>query len=303
MCSISIIIPTTCNQSREQCLLRAIDSALNQTNVDVEVLVVVNGERLDRNLFNKLKLDSRLSVFYLPEGNVSKARYHGIVQSNNNYFGFLDDDDELLPDSLRDRFDVLNADDSACVGVSNGYFFDIEDHLHVDGSFYQEILNSTAFSFLKKNWFASPAALYKKSHIDIKLFNINYSYFELSYIFFKLLESHYKIAFFNIVAYRCYEDTVASASKSEAYRIAYPDMLKLILRMDLPQVIKVKLKRKYIVGLNSLSVYFLDNKKFKAAFLYHAKCLINGGFDYFPYTRRILFLYVYDLFLARKTSK
>ncbi len=288
MCGISIIIPTTCSKHREHCLLRAIDSALDQADIHVEVIVVANGDRFDHDLFEQLKEDRRLSVIYLPEGNVSQARYHGITQSKHDCFVFLDDDDELLPNTLKHRLDVLNADDSACVVVSNGYFFNGIDRLLVDGDFYKKILESTELSFLAKNWFASPAALYKKSRVDTVLFNVNYQYFEMSYIFFKLIERHYKLVFIKSAAYRCHEDTELSASKSEAYSLAYPCMLRLILEMDLSDPLKEKIRRKYVASFNSLSNYFLQKGDRKKAFLFHIKCLLNGGIGYVSYTRRFL---------------
>ena len=290
MSGISIIIPTTCSRQRVYCLLRAIDSALDQKNISVEIIVVVNGNLFDQDLFEQLKADSRLSTYYLAEGNVSKARYYGITQSNQNYFSFLDDDDELLPNTLKQRFDVLNTDNEACVAVSNGYFFDGKDRQHVDSNFHQKILESIEFSFLEKNWFASPAALYKKKKIDTMLFDMEHQYFEMSYIFFKLVEKQYKIIFINTLAYRCHEDNGASASKSEAYRIAYPGMIKLILGMDLSDAIKKILKRKYVSGLNSLSAYFLIKGDIKKAFYFHMKCLLSGGINYIFYSRIFLTL-------------
>lgn len=285
---VSVIIPTNCSESREQSLLRAVDSALDQADVCVDVIVVVNGDRYDGGVFELLKADDRLKVFYIPEGNVSKARYLGITRCNNDYFTFLDDDDELLPNTLRYRLDVLNTDEAACVAVSNGFFFDGKDRLHVDNDFYIKIQKSLELSFFEKNWFASPAAIYKKSKIDIKLFDFEYKFFELTYLFFKLIEHNYKIIFINDVAYRCYENMSISASKSEAYLLAYPEMLLQVLKIKLSSTITNKLKRKYIKSLNSLSVYFLGKGEMKKAFYYHAKCLLNGGIEYIFFSRKFL---------------
>ena len=288
MCGTTIIIPTTCSKAREYCLRRAIDSALAQAGVEVEIIVVVNGEILDIDLFGKLKTDARLSVYYLPEGNVSKARYYGIVRGKHDCFAFLDDDDELLPNTLRHRLEVLNADGEAAVAVANGYIFDGGDNLHIDNDFYREILKSPELSFLEKNWFTTPSALYNKNRLDIKLFDMEFKYFELTYIFFKLIENRHKLVFDNSVAYRYHEDTATSASKSEAYSLAYPDMVKLILGMHLSAAAKRILKRKYLVSLNSLSNYFLGKGEIGKALYFHIKCLLNGGFNYIFYTRKLL---------------
>lgn len=286
---VSIIIPTTCSSQREFSLMQAIESALNQTDINVEVIVVVNGINFDQCLFEKIKVNSGISVYYCSEGNVSKARYYGINNISFDAFGFLDDDDEILPNTLKYSYYLLNENPDTAVVVSNGYFHSSDDKIHVDAGFYKDILDSQENSFLEKNWFTTPAALYKINKIDKSIFDISYKYFELTYIFFKLIEKEYKIVFNDVVSYRYYEDTIMSASKLESYKVAYPEMLKIIMGMNLSEEVKYKLKDKYIVGLNGLSVYYLENNQFKLAVYYHLKCLFSGGLKYFLYTRKVLF--------------
>lgn len=295
MYGISIIIPTTCSKHREKCLLRAIDSVLNQVDVCVEVIVVVNGNGFDYKLLEQLKLDTRLAVFYLSEGNVSRARFYGIKQSKYNFFAFLDDDDELLQNTLKARLYALVSDRYACVVVFNGYFFNGQDMLLVDNAFYQSILGSIELSFLDKNWFPSPAALYRKDKLDLSLFDMSHQYFELTYIFFKLIEEKYKLVFINQVAYRCFQDSFVSASKSEAYRLAYPEMLRIFINMNVSNDIKNKLKRRYVISLNSLSNYYLNKNNIKKSIYFHIKCLLAGGVEFIPYTRKLI--------LGNKNSK
>lgn len=283
-CGATIIIPTTCSRERSVCLLRAIDSALCQA-MAVQILVIVNGDRVCSELFERLWSDNRVQVFCLEEGNVSKARYFGIIQAKYNCFLFLDDDDELLPNTLKNSWEVLDRDEEACVVVSNGYFFGSKETLCVDDALYQKIQESMPLSFLERNWFAAPAALYKKSRIDVTLFDIDYRFFEISYIFFKLIENRYKILFINNAAYKCYEDTVFSASKSDEYMLSYPRMLQCIIAMQLSREIKARLRKKFIVSLNTISNYFLQQGDLKKAFFYHVKCLLNGGLIYIFYTR------------------
>lgn len=297
MFSVSVIIPTLCSKDRTNLLLRAISSCLAQEDLSVEIIIVVNGDRLDTELYQKINSDNRLSVFYLSEGNVSKARYYGIQQSSNDYFCFLDDDDELIPNTLVDRVAILSKNKQTAVVVSNGYFVDGEKKtLLVDDEFYQQILSSPVFGFLRKNWFTTPAALYNKKCISMGFFDIEYRYFELSYLFYKLIENNYNIEFIKQAGYNYYEDTANSASKSESYMLAYPEMLKIIMSMNLQEPVKKKLEDKYIVALNSVSVFYLNKKQFKQSFFYHYQCVINGGFSYFLYTRLIVKEFVLSKF-------
>ena len=261
MCKVSIIIPTTCSKNREQCLSRAINSVLAQANVFVEIIVVVNGDGFDHDLYESLKTDGRLTVFYLAEGHVSKARYYGVVQSSNDYFAFLDDDDELLPNTLRQRFDALEANKDVSVAIFNGYTFNGQvDQLVVDDTFLQKVTKSIELSFFEKNMFGNPSGIFNKKNMDINVFDIELKYFELTYIFLKLIENRYRLIFINEVAYRYYQNTNMSASKSEGYMLALPDMLKEAISMDISDEIKNILKKKYITALNGLSIYFLNQK-------------------------------------------
>lgn len=285
---VSVIIPTTCMKSRERSLFRAISSAFNQSINLLEVMLIVNGEQFDHELFEQFKADNRLSFFYLPVGNVSQARYHGITLSKYDCFVFLDDDDEFLPDTLKGRYELLNANDDACLVVSNGYLFDGEDHLLVDDAFYSNILESKEASFLNKNWFASPSVLYRKSRMDVEMFNFDYKYFEMTYIFFKIIEKRYNLVFSMEPVYRCYADTLLSASKSDGYMLAYPAMIRLVLNFDLSIETKIRLKRKYVVSLNVLSDYFIEKGRIWDAWIFYIRCLLSGGFDYFFCFRKFL---------------
>jgi|CXWL01.1.fsa_nt_gi glycosyltransferase involved in cell wall biosynthesis len=294
MSGVSIIIPTTCSKHREHCLLRAIDSALDQASIPVEIIVVVNGGKVDHDLFEKIKSNDRLSVLYLTEGNVSKARHFGILKSSHDYFAFLDDDDELLPNTLKQRFDALEADQYVSAVIFNGYIFNgTEDRLAVDDVFYQEVLTSIELSCLTRNIFGSLSAIFNKRNIDTDIFDIEYKYFELTYIFLRMIECRYKITFINELAFRVYEETSMSASKSEEYMLAFPVMLQQALLMKISEEMKRKLKEKYFTALNMLSVYFLNKGDIKKAFLFHMKCLLSGGVRYIFFTRKFLF-YKFD---------
>jgi glycosyltransferase involved in cell wall biosynthesis len=96
---VSVIIPT---YNRSELLPRALDSVLNQTYKDLEVLVVDDASTDDTSeVVAAYESDPR--VRYLPQEEnqgVSAARNKGLAEARGEFFAFLDSDDEWLPPKL-----------------------------------------------------------------------------------------------------------------------------------------------------------------------------------------------------------
>ena len=97
---VSVYIPT---KNRRQALEKAVDSVLNQTHQDVEVIVVSDGSTDDTEEYLKQKttVDSRLKYFIktTSEG-APAARNLAIKSATGEFITGLDDDDEFLPDRI-----------------------------------------------------------------------------------------------------------------------------------------------------------------------------------------------------------
>ena len=107
------------NFNRVRCVTRAIDSALAQTHQDLEVVVVDDAStdgsgELIREQFGQ---DSRVRLIEL-EGNVGagEAANVGIRAARGQLIGFLDSDDEWLPECLAAHTEVLSENPTA--GIS-----------------------------------------------------------------------------------------------------------------------------------------------------------------------------------------
>ncbi len=104
---VSIIIPT---YSRPDSLKNAIDSVLEQTYKNIEVIVVDdNGIGTKNNLFTKHLLknyrnDNRVKyIEHKTNKNGSAARNTGIKNASGYYIGFLDDDDTFFPNKILEQ--------------------------------------------------------------------------------------------------------------------------------------------------------------------------------------------------------
>ncbi len=99
---ITMVIPTTCYANRRESLLRAVATARAASNQLIVVLAVVNGSRVDADTLTALS-EQPVQVDRQQEGSlpIALARGRSLVQTP--FFGFLDDDDELLPGALDRR--------------------------------------------------------------------------------------------------------------------------------------------------------------------------------------------------------
>lgn len=93
---ISIIIPV---YNVEQYLEKCIDSVLNQTISNLEIILVNDGSKDNSGLIcdKYAVVDKRITVVHKQNGGLSDARNCGIKHSSGDYIIFLDSDDFLAP--------------------------------------------------------------------------------------------------------------------------------------------------------------------------------------------------------------
>lgn len=96
---ISVIMPI---YNAEQYLPRCIDSLLNQTMTDFELLCIDDGSTDSSSLIVKryMQYDDRIKLFSQENKGVSAARNYGIDYASGEYIAFVDADDWVEPDYL-----------------------------------------------------------------------------------------------------------------------------------------------------------------------------------------------------------
>ena len=102
---ISIIIPI---YNIMDCLEKCVDSCINQTYKNKEILMVDDGSTDGTGaLCDKLQeKDARIRVFHKENGGSSSARNLGIENAKGEYLGFVDSDDFISPTMYED---LINA--------------------------------------------------------------------------------------------------------------------------------------------------------------------------------------------------
>lgn len=103
---VSVIIPT-CNRCTK--VLKAIRSAMEQTFLDHEIIVVDDGSS-DATLNTVSQLPAPVKcIAHSSNMGVSAARNTGIRHSNSPYIAFLDSDDHWLPEKLAVQIEYFES--------------------------------------------------------------------------------------------------------------------------------------------------------------------------------------------------
>lgn len=101
---VSVIIPT---YKRADYLKLTLDSILNQTFKDFEIIVVDDGTPNDDNLFLCKNYERVKYIKFENSGGPAKPRNIGIREAKGKYIAFVDDDDLWLPSKLEKQVAVL----------------------------------------------------------------------------------------------------------------------------------------------------------------------------------------------------
>ena len=97
MPKVSVIVPI---YNTEKYLSRCIDSILNQTFKDFELLLIDDGstDKSGEICDDYAKKDNRIKVFHKSNGGVSSARNLGLDEAKGDFIAFCDSDDWVSPD-------------------------------------------------------------------------------------------------------------------------------------------------------------------------------------------------------------
>lgn len=118
---ISIVIPV---YNVEKYLAECVDSVLNQTYTDYEIILVDDGatDNSGRMCDDYAGRDSRIRVIHQKNGGLSAARNTGMAAAKGEYIYFLDSDDFLEPSALEHLLATAQRE-AADVVFFDGYVF------------------------------------------------------------------------------------------------------------------------------------------------------------------------------------
>ncbi len=129
---ISVIVPI---YKVENYLHRCVDSIINQTYTNLEIILVDDGSPDNCPMIcdKYVKKDSRIRVIHKKNGGLSDARNAGINIATGEYIGFVDSDDYISLHFYQRLMNVMKVSDSDIVECEikkfkdNDKIYDIEN--------------------------------------------------------------------------------------------------------------------------------------------------------------------------------
>ena len=107
MPKVSIIVPV---YNVERYIVRSMDSLVNQTLKDIEIIVVNDGSTDNSKKLIEIyqkKYPNKIKLVDKKNGGLSDARNYGIPYATGEYIAFLDADDRFAPGKLKKQVELL----------------------------------------------------------------------------------------------------------------------------------------------------------------------------------------------------
>ena len=215
--TVSVIVTT---YNREEYLKEAVQSILNQTYKDFELIVVDNYSNYDFFKVIEGFSDNRIRSFQnANNGIIAVNRNYGISKAKGRYLAFCDDDDLWKPDKLSRQLEAIQNDaDIVCTGLLRFSSIVLDE---VQGV----VDNSTRFVTLNDLLYKYPIALssvlIKRS--DSVLFNEQKFWVAIEdyELWLRLYFEGYRIKIINTPLI-CYRDNLNNTSSIRSNKVLLP---------------------------------------------------------------------------------
>lgn len=290
--TITIVIASRCDEARAELLKRACDSVRAMAGGHAySILVVANGDRVSPAVLDWLATRPDTRVVRLRTGSHPLARRVGAEMADGELLGFLDDDDELLPDTLGKKLAHFREHPDVDVLVTDG--------LHVSGPAATAIFPPKAErnadfvdTMMRVGWSACSFTL-RRQKIDLAVFDTELRHLEWTLMALKLAKRH-QIGFLDEPTYRYYNDTPGSLSKSAAHALVAPEIWRRLLTEYAGTRYETAMRRRYGIECHNASWEHARQGSLRAAWRLHLRSLMApGGLRaYLPYSRKLLFPFI-----------
>jgi glycosyltransferase involved in cell wall biosynthesis len=156
---VSVIIPS---RNRPTMLMNAVKSIASQTYQNIETIIVNDGAECD--LDNMIRKETGLQTCRVlrnaRKAGAAGARNTGFYASKGEFIGFLDDDDEWMPEKIEKQIEAFQRSDSK-VGIVWTQYFNVYEstriirHLQLEGNIYaalckEHIAGNTSVPLIKR---------------------------------------------------------------------------------------------------------------------------------------------------------
>ncbi len=145
---VSVIIPI---YKTEKYLQKAVDSVLNQTYKNIEIILVDDGSPDNCPVIcdDLAKQYENITVVHKENGGLSSARNAGVEKATGKYIYFLDSDDTIIDCAIADMVEIIEKDNSDAV-FPNSYYkvYDNSSEKEIAYHFTEEMFESTPIDYV-----------------------------------------------------------------------------------------------------------------------------------------------------------
>lgn len=220
---VSAIIPT---YNREKTICRAIDSILNQSYKNIEIIIVDDGSTDDTLKLLK-KYGSTIRVVNQCHKGANAARNRGIKEAKGEYIAFLDSDDEWLPQKTYMQLNYLEKKEKQ---VCFCPYQLIDDKIQIVPGNYSDIdryENNINVVLSQGNVIGTPTLIMEKSILDdVGLFNESMQRFQ-DYELCIRIAKKYKIGYIPQVLVNAYRMQKSISNNQELGLLSYGQIIKM----------------------------------------------------------------------------
>lgn len=306
---ISVIVPA---YNVEKYISRCLDSILNQTYKNLEIIVIDDGSTDNTSDVIKQYENNYQNIngIYQQNQGVSMARINGIKRASGNWIGFVDSDDEiendmyeiLLDNALRHNADISHCGYQMVFDNKINYFYNtgnlvLQDNLSgikdlLEGSFVEPGLWNKLFNRKLFN------NLLNENLIDMSI-KINEDLL-VNYFLFK--ESHKSVFIDQCKYHYIVRSNSASRSKLSKNKIYDPIKVKNIILNDINEELQAIAKKVYIRTIINVynSLVLVKSKRFDRD-KNNVYNLIKKNKQYIPYLDKRQKLVSYMIVFLPKT--
>lgn len=198
---VSIIVPI---YNLESYLEKCLDSILNQTLKEIEVICIDDGSKDNSLKILKKYKDDRIKVFTKKNGGVSSARNYGLKIARGEYIGFVDGDDFIEVTMYEKLYENAIKNEADIVICNIKYIFSENDYTIFSENFLgAKKIKTNKELFNIKGYVCNK--IFKKEIIHQIKFDENINWGEDQLFFTETLFKSDIITFENSISYNYYQ--------------------------------------------------------------------------------------------------
>jgi glycosyltransferase involved in cell wall biosynthesis len=283
----TVVIASLCDDARSELLKRACASIRAMArDHDYSIIVVANGPRVSSSVLDWLASRPDIRVIRLRSGSHPLARRIGAELAESEFLAFLDDDDELMPNTLAPKVAHFRQHPEDDVLVTDG--------LRVSDSSTTRIFPPVEArcadfmeTMMRAGWGAGALTL-RMQNIDLSAFDAEFRHMEWTLTTLELARRH-RFGFLDEPTYRYYETTPDSLSKRAEHALATPEVWRRLSVSYAGTRYHAAMRRRYGTTCHTASWECARQGKMRDAWRLHVESLwCPGGAGFVPFTAKLL---------------